>query len=81
MILIEAVFITALFGYFGLVAGIGLLELVGGQIQSEFFSNPEVDLSIALQTTLFLVIAGGIAGFIPARRAARIKPIEALRDE
>ncbi len=81
MILIEAVFITALFGYLGLVSGIALLELVGGQITSEFFANPEVDLRIAIQTTVFLVIAGAIAGYIPARKAASIKPIEALRDE
>ena len=81
MILIEAVFITALLGYLGLVSGIALLELVGGQITSEFFANPEVDLRIAIQTTIFLVIAGAIAGYIPARKAASIKPIEALRDE
>jgi putative ABC transport system permease protein len=81
LILIEAVFITGFFGYLGLVLGILLLETVGGSIQSDFFANPEVDLKIAIQTTILLVIAGGMAGFIPARRAANIKPIEALRDE
>lgn len=81
MVLIEAVFITAVFGYLGLLAGILLLEGVGSQIESDFFSHPEVDLRIALQTTLFLVIAGAIAGYIPARKAANIHPIEALRDE
>lgn len=81
MVLIEAVFITAVFGYLGLLAGILLLEGLGSKIESDFFSNPEVNLRIALQTTLFLVIAGAIAGYIPARKAANIHPIEALRDE
>jgi putative ABC transport system permease protein len=81
MVLIEAVFITALFGYLGLLAGILLLEGVGSQIDSDFFSNPEVDLRIALQTTFFLIVAGAIAGYIPARKAASIHPIEALKDE
>jgi len=81
MVLIEAVFITAVFGYLGLLAGILLLEGLGSQIDSDFFSHPEVDLRIALQTTLFLIVAGAIAGYIPARKAANIHPIEALRDE
>ena len=45
------------------------------------FRNPTVDLGIALTATLVLIVAGAIAGYIPAKRAARIKPIEALRDE
>lgn len=81
MVLIEAVFITAVFGYLGLLAGILLLEGVGSQIDSDFFSNPEVDLRIALQTTFFLIVAGAIAGYIPARKVASIHPIEALKDE
>lgn len=81
MVLIEAVFITAVFGYLGLLAGILLLEVAGSQIDSDFFSHPEVDLRIALQTTFFLIVAGAIAGYIPARKAANIHPIEALRDE
>ena len=81
MVLIEAVFITAVFGYLGLLAGILLLEGLGSQIDSDFFSHPEVDLRIALQTTFFLIVAGAIAGYIPARKAANIHPIEALRDE
>lgn len=81
MIIIEAVFITGIFGYMGLLGGIFLLEAVGSQINSDFFANPEVDLRIALQTTVFLILAGAIAGYIPARKAAQIRPIEALRDE
>ncbi|MDD4086247.1 MAG: ABC transporter permease [Bacteroidales bacterium] len=81
LILQEAVLITAFAGYFGLVVGVGLLELVSDYIQTPFFREPEVDVSIALGATLLLIIAGALAGFIPARRAAAIKPIEALRDE
>jgi putative ABC transport system permease protein len=58
-----------------------LLELISDQIQTEFFREPEVDISIAIGATVLLIIAGALAGFFPARRAASIKPIEALRDE
>ena len=81
MVLIEAIFVTGVFGYIGLVAGILLLEGLGPGIQSDFFSNPEVDLKIAVFTTIVLIIAGAFAGFFPARKAALINPIEALLDE
>jgi len=81
LILQEAVLITAFAGYIGLVLGVGLLELISDQIQTEFFREPEVDISIAIGATVLLIIAGALAGFFPARRAASIKPIEALRDE
>jgi putative ABC transport system permease protein len=58
-----------------------LLELVGPQIKSEYFLNPEVDFDVALSTVILLVFAGAVAGFFPAYRAAKIKPIVALRDE
>ncbi len=78
----EAVFITALSGYIGLVLGIGLLELLAKFIPSnEMFSNPTVDLRIAISATVLLIIAGALAGLFPAMRAASIKPVEALRDE
>ena len=72
---------AGVFGYLGLVGGILLLEGIGPGIDSDFFSHPEVDLKIAFFTTIVLIIAGGFAGFFPARKAAMIKPIEALRDE
>ena len=81
LILQEAIFITAVAGYIGMVLGIGLLEIISRNVKTEFFLNPEADLSVAISATVLLVVAGAIAGFIPARRAAAIKPIEALRDE
>jgi putative ABC transport system permease protein len=82
LILQEAIIITAFAGYIGLVLGIGILELIARNMPpSEFFRNPEANLSIAMGATILLIVAGTLAGFFPAMRAARIKPIEALRDE
>ncbi len=82
LILMEAVLVTALAGYFGLVGGVGLLELMAhGITGSDYFRNPTVDLGVAVAATGLLVVAGAIAGFFPARRAAAIRPVEALRDE
>lgn len=89
LVLMEAIFITAASGYFGLIAGVGLLEMISKFNLIEkiyppaaiYFLNPQVDLGIAVGATLVLVIAGALAGFFPARRAASIRPIEALRDE
>jgi putative ABC transport system permease protein len=58
-----------------------LLELVGPLIETNFISNPSVDFGIALTTVVILIVAGALAGFFPAYRAAKIKPIVALRDE
>lgn len=81
MILQEAVFVTMLAGLFGLIAGLGLLELVGPYIESDYLKYPQVNFNIAITTVFLLVFAGTLAGFIPAYRAAKIKPIDALRDE
>lgn len=81
MILQESVFITAIAGFSGLFFGVGLLEIVSPLIDSDFIKFPQVDFTTAITTVLILIIAGAIAGYIPARRAANIKPIEALRDE
>jgi putative ABC transport system permease protein len=78
----EAVFLTAAAGYMGLVAGVGFLALVAKLVPSnDMFKNPEVDLGIAIAATCVLVAAGALAGFFPARAAARVNPIVALRDE
>jgi putative ABC transport system permease protein len=81
MILHESIFITTIAGFVGLLASLLLLEFVGPMVQSEYFQHPEVDFSVALTTLALLVFAGALAGFFPAYRAAKIKPIVALRDE
>jgi putative ABC transport system permease protein len=81
MILHESIFITTIAGFVGLLSSLLLLELAGPQIKSEYFLNPQVDFNVALTTLVLLVFAGALAGFFPAYRAAKIKPIVALRDE
>lgn len=81
-ILAESVAITTLFGYIGLVAGMAILQVLDSLLgDAEGFSNPTVDISIALQVTAALIIAGAIAGLFPALKATKVKPVEALRDE
>jgi len=81
LILQEAIFITAVAGFFGLFAGVGLLQLVSPMVDNDFIKSPQVDFNTALSTVVILIIAGAVAGYVPARRAAHIKPIDALRDE
>jgi putative ABC transport system permease protein len=82
LIIFESVIITAFAGYIGLVGGIGLLELVNKVMPaSDFFRNPEVDFTIAVSATIVLVLSGMLAGLFPAIKAARIRPVIALRDE
>ncbi len=82
LILQESILITAFAGYIGLVLGVGLLELIGGSFQGDsYFANPEVNINVALGATVILIIAGALAGFVPARKAASVKPVVALRDE
>ena len=81
MILHESIFITAISGFIGLLLGLGLLEIIGPFIDTPFIANPRVDFSVAISTVILLVIAGAVAGFVPARHAAKVKPIIALRDE
>lgn len=93
LILIESIMITTLAGYIGLVLGTGLMEMINyfmvqasagvpaSDEDQTLFLNPTVDFGIAVSATLLLIIAGAIAGYIPAKRAASIKPIVALRDE
>jgi len=82
LILQESVLITAFAGYIGLVLGVGLLELVSNALPpGDYFANPEVNFNIAIGATLILIVSGALAGFVPARKAAAVKPVEALRDE
>jgi len=81
MILQEAMLITVVAGYLGLLIGIFVLKGIGNNLEEFFIVNPYVDTKIIILATLILIIAGLFAGYVPARRAARIKPIVALRDE
>lgn len=81
MILHESIFVTAIAGFLGLIFSLTLLEFIGPAIETQYIYNPTVNFTVAINTVLILVIAGALAGFFPAWRAARIKPITALRDE
>ncbi len=82
MILTESIFITAISGFLGMVIGIIILNsLDSSALQEYFITRAGVDLNIAFSATIILIIFGVIAGYIPAKRAAQIKPIVALRDE
>lgn len=82
LILQESILITAVAGYIGLVMGVGLLELVSKSLPAvDYFANPEINMNVALIATGLLVAAGAVAGYVPARKAASVKPVIALRDE
>lgn len=81
MVLQEAVFITVIAGFTGLIVGLLVWELVGPMVEADFFTRPEVDFNVAITTLILLIVAGAFAGFVPAYRAAKIRPIIALRGE
>lgn len=81
MVLHESIFITSIAGLIGLFLGVGSLQLIAPYAQTDFINNPTVDFTTSITTVIILVVSGALAGFIPARRAANIKPIDALRDE
>lgn len=82
LVLIEAVIITVIFGYIGMFLGIGLTQLVSMAIQAGgdngIFANPTVKFSYVLAINGIMIIAGLIAGYMPAKRAVDIKLVEAL---
>ncbi len=81
-ILLESIFITTISGFFGMLIGVALLRTLGNALEEDYFiTNPYINTGTAIFATVLLVICGTIAGYIPARRAAKIKPIVALRDE
>ena len=91
LIILESIVITTVFGYIGMVAGIGVTEYMNisegaktfgsGPMQMTVFKDPTVDIGIAIRATVTLIVAGTLAGFFPARKAVKIRPIEALRAE
>ncbi|MDA3851652.1 MAG: FtsX-like permease family protein [Spirochaetaceae bacterium] len=86
MILQEAFIITAVAGYSGVILAVAVMEGVTwfmgqSQMESQYFSDPEISLPVALVAMVLLVIAGVLAGLFPAIKASRIHPVEALREE
>lgn len=88
-IIMESVFLTSLAGYFGLLFGVGIIELLNYALQKAssgdgggaMFTRPEVDFSVAISALIILIVCGALAGLMPAKRAVSIKPIDALRYE
>ena len=81
-IITESVAITLLFGYIGIVLGMVVSQIIAHVFgDAGFLKNPTVSLSIACEVTGVLIIAGALAGFFPALKALKVKPVEALRDE
>ncbi|HEV8443514.1 MAG TPA: ABC transporter permease [Steroidobacteraceae bacterium] len=85
-LLLESTMVTAIAGYLGLVAGVGLLELIAFVLRSSgaklpYFMNPEVNFRVAITAIVLLVSVGVLAGLMPALRAAKITPTEAMRAE
>jgi putative ABC transport system permease protein len=81
-IIFESLILTTVAGYLGLVAGVGVVEIIARAIAStpsDMFTNPEVPFQSALTTLAILIVSGILAGMIPARRAVKISPVEALR--
>ena len=84
LVIQESIFITSVAGYVGLLAGVLLVEFAksmmkGADTKNSYFSNPDIDIKVAIIATIVLVVSGALAGLIPAIKAARINPIEALR--
>ena len=89
LIIVESVIITTFFGYIGMVLGvaanewmdatIGHTKVDAGLFKASMFLNPTVGIDVCIEATLVMVIAGTFAGLIPAFKASRIRPIEALR--
>ena len=81
IILIESILITTLAGYLGLLAGVGILEWATPVLKTYFITDPSVSRSLVISATLTLIGAGTLAGYLPAQKASKIKPIVALRDD
>jgi putative ABC transport system permease protein len=91
LIIIESVLITTFFGYIGMMLGIGAnlymdstvgrMKVDSGLFEATMFVDPTVGFDVCIEATLVMIIAGTLAGLVPARKAAHIRPIEALRAE
>ena len=64
-----------------MLLGVGILEWVGPELKTYFITNPSVSRTLVVSATLILIGAGSLAGYVPAKKASKIKPIVALRDD
>lgn len=91
LIIIESIIITTFFGYIGMVLGvaaneymdatIGHMQMDAGVFEMTMFVNPTVGIGVCIEAMVVMVLAGTLAGFVPAYKASKIRPIEALRAE
>jgi putative ABC transport system permease protein len=80
MVLGEALLITSAAGYAGLTAGVACVELLRHYMPpNEYLRNPTVDVRVGVVATLLLIVTGALAGFLPARHAAQVRPVVAMR--
>ena len=80
-IILESLTLTILSGSIGFMIGVGLVEYLGGMIDHDAFSKPQIDFGVATSAMIILVISGVLAGLIPASRAIKIRPVDAIRTE
>lgn len=81
-VIVESVALTTVFGYIGILMGtIGTEIIAHAFAGSDFIKDPRVDITLALEVTAVLVVAGALAGLFPALKALKVKPVEALRTE
>lgn len=81
LIMQESIVITVISGFIGVGFGVFTLKLIGDSLEKYFIKDPSVGWGLIIMAFISLVLSGLIAGFVPAYRASKIKPIEALRAE
>ncbi|WP_346880716.1 ABC transporter permease [uncultured Algibacter sp.] len=81
IILLESILVTAIAGYVGLLIGVGVLKWIGPHLKEYFITNPSVSVTLVFGATIVLILSGALAGYLPAKKASKIKPIVALRND
>ncbi len=81
LILQESIFVTAIAGYIGIIIAVFTLSRIGTNLEDYFITNPQVNMATIMWATFILILVGAVAGYIPAKRAAQIRPVVALNDE